>query len=343
MEIEINWNENKTEDEISAVNEMIESHLDSQGKFKLTAHKLTQLLFSLNYFWTDEAIQPFVDDLTELYKKIYTIFEELNIFSIPYAGTLLGFERDKGIIRHDDDIDLCVDYDDISKKYNELLKQMEKYNLKTYFNFDITRSALEESFNFPFWTKILSNNITRIQIGNYFFEMRPSCDLFPIFKFDNFSQYFKLLKLYINIYRYNPKFKRLLSRIIKIDDNIKKELILMHGEKKFKKIDKLFNKVRDCEIISENKDLKSKRKFSKKFLKCKGKYFSTLGASTIKIPWWKKEQFTKKEIDGGILYNYNEDYTKFLEMLYGPEWDVNPGRGPLHVLGSYSFKGKVKS
>lgn len=53
--------------------------------------------------------------LLELYKGIMPLLKKLQIKSILFYGTLLGFQREANFIEEDDDIDLIVSRDDFNK------------------------------------------------------------------------------------------------------------------------------------------------------------------------------------------------------------------------------------
>ena len=69
------------------------------------------------------------DDSYNLYKLLYEVvrlFEKNNISYWATCGTLLGAIRCKGIIKWDDDIDLCVLYKD-KEKLKQIIEQDERF------------------------------------------------------------------------------------------------------------------------------------------------------------------------------------------------------------------------
>jgi phosphorylcholine metabolism protein LicD len=103
------------------------------GLIVLTVIVAVLVLFSKRirkYFKCRNDIQIVQFALRNYIKDFDRICRDNNITYWADSGTLLGAVRDGGIIKHDDDIDVCVDEKDYEKLV-EVLKNHPVYNITT--------------------------------------------------------------------------------------------------------------------------------------------------------------------------------------------------------------------
>lgn len=85
--------------------------------------------------------------MQDILDYVVEICDENNIFYWLEGGTLLGAVRHKGFIPWDDDIDICMMYDDYNK-FLSIFKNNEKYTL--------LEKNTEKDYEFPY-AKVVSN------------------------------------------------------------------------------------------------------------------------------------------------------------------------------------------
>jgi len=119
-----------------------------------------------------------LDEMYDLLKGIDYLFVKNNIDYFITLGTLLGYQRHKGFIPWDDDIDICVFDYDIPKinKLMDTIKKQKKYNFK------LTKGCPGYIF-----TKKKINKLSFVDIyilsqkGNYFLNGYPYKNKKPTF------------------------------------------------------------------------------------------------------------------------------------------------------------------
>ena len=124
--------------------------------------------------------------LFEMLKYVDEICKKNNIKYFLSGGTLIGAIRHKGFIPWDDDIDICVPYNDY-RKLITILKQDNKYNVHNLYD--------DEDYYY-FFTKLTDKRTILIEDNyNRIKDMGVFLDIFPFFHLpDSIEEYKKLYK-----------------------------------------------------------------------------------------------------------------------------------------------------
>ncbi len=128
-------------------------------------------------------------ELIRIFSILNQEFKRINLQWFPYAGTLLGVVRHKGIIPWDDDIDMVARHFDLVKNIDNIKKICKENNLEIisytdYFDKDVIR--------------IYSNNISKVTIEEVDFENRVFIEIHPL-KTSDGKENLRLLSLYSNL------------------------------------------------------------------------------------------------------------------------------------------------
>lgn len=340
MITEINWNNTSTKKDIEGVNSFFDNL--SKNKFNnMSPPRLTKEIERFGYFVDSDLLKPLHLELTRMWKDLTFIFNELNLIFIPSYGTLLGLERDGEIITHDDDLDALVEYHEIIKVEDELLSLLDKHDLVPEFNWHLIHDIVNDG-GWNNYTKVLSKNYFRIIIGDHYFEFRPFCDFFQLVRFNNFKEYFEIFKSMVDAFTTNKGNRwvidKNLSRLNKLSG------ITCHKKNyfKLKKFLKETYEREDSYYSEENMKLKYED-FRKKTRdnKNNGKYFVPLNFEMSIHRKVKFDNIITKKSSKNIIYKGTSKDKKCLRKIYGENWNVNPGKGPLHELNIYRYKGKL--
>ena len=124
--------------------------------------------------------------LFEMLKYVDEICKKNNIKYFLSGGTLIGAIRHKGFIPWDDDIDICVPYNDY-RKLITILKQDNKYNV---------HNTYDDEDYYYFFTKLTDKRTILIEDNyNRIKDMGVFLDIFPFFHLtDSIEEYKKLYK-----------------------------------------------------------------------------------------------------------------------------------------------------
>ncbi len=128
-------------------------------------------------------------DLIRIFKILNSEFKKINLQWFPYAGTLLGAIRHKGIIPWDDDIDMIAKHSDLANKIDKINEICKNNNFEIisyfdYFDKDVIR--------------IYSNNVTKVKIENVEFSNRAFIEIHPL-KTSFVGENFTFLSLCSNV------------------------------------------------------------------------------------------------------------------------------------------------
>lgn len=340
MITEINWNNTSTKKDIEGVNNFFDKL--SKNKFNMTPPKVTIEIEKFGYFVDSDLLKPLHIELTRMWKDLTLIFNELNLVFLPSGGTLLGLERDGEIIKHDDDLDSLVEYHEILKVENEFLSLLDKHDLVPEINWHLIHDLVKEGM-WNNYTKVLSKNYFRFIIGDHYFEFRPFCDMFQLVRFNNFEEYFEIFKSMIDAFATNRKNKWVIKRNLLM---LNKLSGIRYHKKNYFKLRKFLKESyeRDDSYYSEENMRSKYEDFRKKIRDNKndGKYFVPLN---FLMSTYRKREFdniiAKKSRENIVYKGTNEDL-KYLRKQYGRKWKENPGKGPMHELNGFRYKGKYK-
>lgn len=86
-----------------------------------------------------ELTTEYLNGLIELFRNVVLFFEEKEINYFIDGGTMLGCVRDKGQIKHDDDIDIGMLEPDMLKLLDYADELAQRYNLSIILNFGIIK------------------------------------------------------------------------------------------------------------------------------------------------------------------------------------------------------------
>lgn len=181
-------------------------------------------------------------NLIRLTKNFNLLMDEYNIKPILWAGTALGWARNKKMIPWDDDVDYALPLNEI-KKITKLLQNNKIYSVTD----SLTK---KDSVNlFKFYEN--NKNEQLIEKNNLIGFTKPFIDIFPLYKVTLFKLIFgtklwKLTKIYFNYNRknYAKWFGR--SKISKFHDHIFSNYF-------FNKIFIKLMRKKDFSLISKNR------------------------------------------------------------------------------------------
>lgn len=86
-----------------------------------------------------ELSTEYLNALIELFRNVITFFEEKEIDYFVDGGTMLGVVRDKGQIKHDDDVDLGMLEPDMIKLLDNADELAQRYDLSVILCFGIIK------------------------------------------------------------------------------------------------------------------------------------------------------------------------------------------------------------
>lgn len=334
-----NWNEGKTKSQIRKVNKLIKTNIIG-GKFRPHYYKFAKKLFKLGYKWSDDYNEVNNNMKDELYKFAFSFFEKRDILALPHGGTLLGFVRGGASLKHDDDHDMSVDFKKLALYFDEFENEIKVNNYELFFNKDIIKNGMNNDWYFI--TKIITKEKTKIIIGDYFFEIHNTIDLFPIIYFDNFDEFLKISSIYLNSYKNegrDMKFNK--SAINKRFDLIVNEFGVEDSNRLKLLSEQLYN---DKDVIKKTSQ-ELVDEFNAIYMnKNSGKYFTTLTTKLLYKKWRiSGDDYNNIKLNNSLIYKAGRFDKEDLLLFYGEDWKKSPGFGPLHTLDTWSFKGRLNS
>lgn len=328
--IKINLNNYIEDIDNTKINELILDYIND----KITFWAFSRKLIDLGLVLDEDTLKPIHKELDRIRTSLVNIFKKFDIKLFPFAGTMLGFNRDNGYISHDDDADFAVSFKLIQDNADQISKYLAKKNIIIHKHF------YEDTTYYVYHLK--SEIEINVLLGNREYSAPIMVDLFPTVSFSNESYFFDyfhgLFKALLTTSR--PQWRKIYT--IWVDDQISK----------FSKLDNfaMFDKyVSMSRFTAEFEKIKSYRNEELFFESSNDRtdfmrIFDLINDGSqenimiafpcafFQIPINKTTTAKIKSKFGTIKFLKTEEDSLRLRIMYGENWNKRPKYFPLHIL-----------
>lgn len=318
----INLNKNLNKESLIQITKLVDDYLNSDMSISVFVTLLEKNGLNLS-----EKFEYITKKLIKLNNKVYDIFTDNDLKIFPYAGTLLGFFRDRNIIDHDDDCDWTTSFYHFEKKLAIIKKELNESGYSIF-------RAGENIYNNDFYFyKIQSQDKIFVKLGKYEFKLFIEGDIFPILYLNSEAEYKDIFESFALSNNFSRNATHT-GHIKTINSKKAKKISFILNDKNF-----INDWTKFMENLTPRWDEQKHKKFSEEFNEKYKKYSYPKNTKmfTLSPEFYFQNGFFESETIilntkfGIIKYRNRTDIERSLVYWYG-DWEKPPEVKTVHFL-----------